>query len=213
MTTPDVIEIQLPGGPPGPPGPAGPAGPAGATTLTDLTDVTGQGGAGQSPVDDGTSTFPLTRVTTEEDIEAILASVAAVDWHDIGAPDEPPFLSQFRNIGDPWSRCSYRILANSTVRLQGTVCCDDQTISDATWIPIFTLPPEARPGYNLEFSALTNDDAFSKLFIWETGEVIWGGYAIGAHAPITRLPLNFLSWSTAGPVATLANAIAARMPH
>jgi len=207
---PQIIEVQIPSGPPGPQGPAGPAGAPGATTLTDLTDVTGAGGYGQSPVDDGSSTFPLTRVTTQEDLEAVLASVAAVTWHDIGAAGEPAFQSQFRNIGDPWSPCRYRLLANSTVRLQGTVCCDDQTIADATWVLIFTLPPEARPDYTLEFSALTNDDAFSRLYIWDNGDVIWGGYALGPHAPIGRLPLNFVSWSTAGPAPAITNALAAR---
>jgi len=206
---PQIIEVQIPSGPPGPPGPIGPAGPAGATSLTDLTDVTGTGGYGQSPVDDGTSVFPLTRVTTEDDLNAILQSVAAVDWHDIGTPNEPPFLSQFRNIGDPWSPLRYRHLANSTVRLQGTICCDDTTISDATWIPICTLPADMAPDYNLEFSAVTNDNSISKLYIWDTGDIIWGGYVTGPHAPITRLPVNFISWSTK-PSTILADAIAAR---
>jgi hypothetical protein len=204
---PQIIEVQVPGGPPGPPGPQG---PPGASTLTELTDVTGEGGYGQSPVDDGSQTFPLTRVTTQEDLEAVLAEVAAVNWHDIGAPGEPPFQSMFRNIGDPWSPCRYRILANSTVRMQGTICCDDQTISDATWVPIFTLPPEARPDYTLEFSALTNDNAISKVYVWADGTVVWAGYAIGPHAPISRLPLNYLSWSTTGPAPLLTDALAAR---
>jgi hypothetical protein len=206
---PQIIEVQIPGGPPGPPGPQG---PPGASTLTELTDVTGAGGPGLSPVGAPTgSDFPLTRVTTQDDLDAILAEVAAVNWHNIGAPGEPPFLSQFRNIGDPWSPCRYRTLANSTVRLQGTICCDDQTIADATWIPIFQLPPEAAPDYTLEFSALTNDNAFSKLYVWDDGNVIWGGYTgIGPNAPIARLPLNFLSWSTSGPAPMLTDAIAAR---
>jgi len=207
---PQIVEVLIPGGPPGPPGPQGPPGAAGASSLTDLTDVTGAGGYGQSPVDDGSSTFPLTRVTTQEDLEAVLAEVAAVNWHNIGQPGEPAFLSQFRNIGDPWSPCRYRMLANSTVRMQGTVTCDDPSVADATWVPIFTLPPEATPDYSLEFCALTNDDAFSKLYVWDTGDVIWGGYVLGPHAPISRLPLNFLSWSTTGPVPMLADALAAR---
>jgi hypothetical protein len=172
---------------------------SGPSTLTELTDVTGTPGIGKSPVDDGSSTFPLTKVTTEDDLDAVLASVATVTWHNIGTPGEPVFQSQFRNIGDPWSPARYRQLANSTVRLQGTVSCDDQTISDATWIPIFKLPPEAAPDYSLEFCALTNDNAFSRLYIWETGDVIWAGYVMGPHAPISRLPLNFISWSTRGP--------------
>jgi hypothetical protein len=179
--------------------PAGEGG-AGATTLTELTDVTGTPAPGYSPVADQTSTtFPLTRVTTQDDLEAVLTEVATVTWHNVGDPGEPPFLSQWRNIGDPWSPCRFRSLANSTVRLQGTICCDDQTISDSTWVPIFTLPAELAPDYNLEFTALTNDNAWSKLYIWNTGDIVWAGYVMGTHAPISRLPLNFISWSTRGP--------------
>jgi hypothetical protein len=183
------------------------SGGGGATTLTELTDVTGTPGLGKSPVDDGTATFPLTPVTTQADLDAVLAEVAAVNWHNIGTPGEPPFQSQFRNIGDPWSPARYRLLANSTVRMQGTITCDDPTIIDSTWVPIFTLPAEAAPDYNLEFTALTNDNAWSKLYIWDTGDVIWAGYVIGTHAPIARLPLNFLSWSTSGPTTQLAQAL------
>jgi hypothetical protein len=194
---PTVVEVYLPGGPPGPPGPPGPVGPPGS--LTDLTDVTGTTGLRKAPVDDGSGTFPLTPVTTQDDLDAVLTSVATVNWHNIGDPGQPPFLSGFRNIGDPWSPARYRTLANSTVRLQGTICCDDTTIADSTWIPIFTLPPQAAPDYNLEFCALTNDNAFSRLYIWNTGDIIWAGYIMGPHAPISRLPLNFISWSTTGP--------------
>lgn len=167
-----------------------------ATSLTDLTDVTGTPGVGKAPVDDGAGTFPLTAVTTRDDLDAVLAEVAGVERHHIGDQDEPPFLSEFRNIGDPWAPACFRQLANSTVRLEGTVMCQDATILDATWIPVFTLPAEAAPGVNLEFAVLTNDNALSKLFVWEDGQVIWGGYAIGTHQPLDRLPLNQLSWST-----------------
>jgi hypothetical protein len=168
-------------------------------SLTDLTDVTGTPGLGKSPVDDGSGTFPLTPITTQQDLDDVLARVAGVTWNDIGTPNQPPFQSSFRNIGDPWSPARYRVLANSTVRLQGTVTSDDPSIADATWIPIFQLPAEVAPGHNLEFSALTNDNAISRMYVWNDGTVVWGGYAIGPHAPITRLPLNFLSWSTQGP--------------
>jgi hypothetical protein len=175
----------------------------GATTLTDLTDVTGQPGPGHAPVDDGSSTFVLTPVTTQDDLDQVLNSVAAVIWHNVGDPNEPPFQSQFRNIGDPWSPLRFRLLANSTVRLQGTITCDDQTIGGATWVPICQLPAEVAPGYNLEFCALTNDDAFSRVYVWEDGQLVWGGYISGIGpppGPITRLPLNFVSWSSQGPL-------------
>jgi hypothetical protein len=204
---PDTIEVVVPGGPPGPPGPQGPAGPQGppgsgtASSLTDLTDVSGAPGPGKSPVGDQTGVeFTLLPVTTQDDLDNVLAEVAAVNWHDIGAAGEPAFQSQFRNIGDPWSPARFRVLANSTVRLQGTVSCDDQTIVDSTWLPIFTLPGECAPGYSLEFGVVTNDNAVSKLLVWEDGEVLWGGYQIGSHATIERLPLNGISWSTGVPV-------------
>jgi hypothetical protein len=174
----------------------------GASTLTELTDVTGTIGIGKAPVDDGTGTFPLTPITTQQDLDDVLTQVAAVTWHDIDTPGEPNFQSQFRNMGDPWSPARYRVLANSTVRVQGTVCCDDDTIADSQWLPIFQLPAELAPGYTLEFSALTNDNTISRLYVWEDGTVIWAGYAIGNHAPIDKLPLNFLSWSTAQPIIT-----------
>jgi hypothetical protein len=179
----------------------------GTTTLTGLTDVTGTTGPGKAPVDDGSGTFPLTPITTHDDLDAVLAQVATVTWHNIGAANEPPFQSGFRNIGDPWSPARYRQLANSTIRLQGTVTCDDATIADATWIPMFTLPPAAAPDYNLEFMALTNDNAISRLYVWADGTVVWAGYAIGPHAPISRLPLNFLSWSSTGPAPLLMDAV------
>jgi hypothetical protein len=184
-----------------------PASGTGDGTLTGLTDVTGTAGIGKAPVDDGSGTFPLTPVTTHDDLDNVLAQVAAVNWHDIGAPGQPPFQNQFRNIGDPWSPARYRTLANSTIRLQGTITCDDPTIADATWLPIFVLPADAAPGANLEFMALTNDNAISRLYVWADGTVIWAGYAIGPHAPITRLPLNFLSWSSTGPMPLLMDAV------
>jgi hypothetical protein len=171
----------------------------GPTSLTDLADVTGVPGIGKAPVSVSGGEFPLTHIVTQTDLDAVLATVAGVDWHDIGAPGEPQFLSGFRNIGDPWSPARYRLLANSTIRIQGTVCCDDATIQDATWIPIFQLPPEAAPANNLEFVTLTNDDAWSRVYVWASGEVIWAGYTGAPHAAVGRLPLNMLSWSTSGP--------------
>jgi hypothetical protein len=187
---------------------------SGGGSLAGLSDVTGEPGPGKSPVGDNSGMFPLVPVTTQDDLDAVLAEVAAVSWHNIGDPGEPPFLSEFRNIGDPWSPLRYRVLANSTVRMQGTVCCDDQTIGSSTWVPIFTLPAAVAPDYSLEFCALTNDTAFSKLYIWDTGDVIWGGYVNTSGSmptdPVGRLPLNFLSWSTTGPAPMLAAALEAR---
>jgi len=166
----------------------------GPATLTDLTDVTGDPGLNKSPVYDGVE-FPLTAVTTQEDLDAILASVAHVEWHDIGAPGEPPFLSGFRNTGDPWGHARYRRTLNSTVYLEGTVSNDDQTLGGATWVPIFQFPPDCSPGASLRFLGLANDDSIGKLILWEDGTLVWGGFAVGPHEPIDYVSLGGVSFS------------------
>jgi hypothetical protein len=187
-----------------------PADAGGAGSLTGLTDVTGDPGLGKSPVDDGTGTFPLTPITTQADLDAVLARVAAVDWHTIGDPGEAPFAPGWRNIGEPWASARYRLLANSTVRIQGTVTSDDTTIVDATWIPIFQVPAEAAPGENLEFFTLANEQDICRMYVWADGTVVWGGYTSTPHNPVTRLPINFLSWSTIGPSPILADTLTQR---
>lgn len=183
----------------------------GATTLTELTDVTGTGGPGTSPVGDSSGVYPLTAITTKDDLQAVLDRVAAVDWHDIGAPGEPAFAANWRNIGEPWGIARYRVLANSTIRVEGTVTCDDASIQDATWVPIFQLPAELAPSQNLEYFVFANDDATPcRVFVWDDGTVIFGGYTATPHNPVERLPLNFLSWSTQGPAPLLQDAIADR---
>lgn len=206
VTPAHVVEVIRPGGPPGPPGPAG---PAGATTLAALTDVTGTGGYGQSPVDDGSNTFPLTRVTTQDDLEGILTSVAEVEWHHVGDPGEPAFLSEFRNIGDPWAPARYRLTLNNVVHLEGTVTCDDQTIGAATWIPVFTFPPECAPGANIELGVISNDESLSKLIVWGDGQVVWGGYMLGPGSkPLQRLSLAGVNFSVGGFSTVLDTALA-----
>jgi hypothetical protein len=73
-----IVEVVAPGGPPGPQGPQGPPGPP--TSLVDLTDVTGTPAPGLSPVYDNTGIAPLTAITTQQDLDAILAQVV---WHKV----------------------------------------------------------------------------------------------------------------------------------
>jgi len=89
---PQIIEVQIPNGPPGPPGPPGPT----TTSLLDLTDVTGQPGAGKSPVDDGTSNFELTHVASQEYVDQAIADANA-RWANLGTK-----LSFVDTIASPW---------------------------------------------------------------------------------------------------------------
>src|SRR5262245_44002215 len=96
-------------------GPPGPPGPAGASTLSEMSDVTGDPAAGRSPVNDGSADSPWTRVTTQEDIDAILTQVSAVEWHDLA------LLSGFTNQGGGYPPARYRHTLNNIVFLEGRI--------------------------------------------------------------------------------------------
>jgi hypothetical protein len=168
----------------------------GATTLAGLTDVTGTPGLNKSPVDDGSGVYPLTEITTRSDLDGILASVAAVEWHDVGKPGEPPFQSEFSNLGSPWSPARFRHTLNNTVYLQGTVTHPSDFDPQSTWLPIFQLPAELMPSGSIQFGCISNDNSMSKVVVWEDGAVIWGGYITGTFvANIPELSLGGISFS------------------
>jgi len=173
-------------------------GAGGPTSLTDLTDVTGTPGIGKAPVDDGSGVYPLTKVTTTEDLDDVLASVAAVDWHTVGQPGEPAFMSGWRNTGDPWGNCRYRLTLNNIVHLEGTVSNDDASLAGATWVPIFQFPPECNPGASLRFTGVANDKAIAMLIVWADGTLVFGGWITGPQQQIDYVSLAQVSFSVGG---------------
>ena len=193
-------------------------GGGGATTLTELSDVTGDPGFGKSPVDDGTSTFPLTRVTTQEDLDAILNSVAAVTFHNIGDPGEPPFQNGYRNTGDGWCPAGWRLTLNNVIHIQGSVSNDDPASGEPVRTPIFQLPANARPAGNLRFHCLVNDNATGEVVVWAAdGNVMWAGYVHHAEGsdpasppPIGYLSLDSISFSFGGASLLLEQALEQR---
>jgi len=68
----------------------------GDSSLTDLTDVTGTPGAGKAPVDDGTSTFELTHVASQEYVDQAISD-AQGRWAALGQK-----LSFVDTIAQPW---------------------------------------------------------------------------------------------------------------
>jgi len=68
----------------------------GASSLLDLTDVTGDPGAGKSPVDDGTATFELTHVASQEYVDAAIDDALA-RWATLGQK-----LSFVDTLTSPW---------------------------------------------------------------------------------------------------------------
>jgi hypothetical protein len=169
----------------------------GPTSLTDLSDVSGEPGPNKSPVGDPSGLeFTLTEVPTQADLDAILAGVAHVDWHDVGKPGEPLFQPGFSNLGPPWSPARFRHTLNNTVYLQGTVTHPADFDPESTWLPIFQLPPELIPNGSIQFGCISNDNSMSKIVVWEDGMVIWGGYITGTFvANIPYVSLGGVSFS------------------
>jgi hypothetical protein len=201
MTIPDVVEVQLPGGPPGPPGPPGPAGPSGGT-LTDLTDVAGTTGTGKAPVDDGTGTYQLTPVTTTNDLNNILAQVAAVEWHYL----QP--LNGFQNYvdvyGGDWVKLRYRHTLNNIVHLEGMLTRNPPIEEAEEPIVLAVMPEVSRSGYSLVFAATCTEDVLGRIDLQPDGSLVLTSQAA---SPISWLSLCGISWSVEGDNVVLAQAL------
>lgn len=179
--------------------------PSAPMSLTDLSDVTGEPAPGYSPVADETSSeFPLTRVVTQEDLDAILALVARVDFHEVGAEGEPPFENDFRNYGLGWAPARWRHAANSVVHLDGVICRDAK-LTDAT--RLFTLPEGSRPDTNLVFLC-ASENSVSRVDVMSDGGVEWRAYLVGGDSANVYLSLSGISFNRATP--QIAEQIVAR---
>lgn len=177
----------------------------GASTLTDLTDVSGSTGPNKSPVGDQTGAlFTLTEVPTQADLDAILASVAAVDWHVIGDPGEPPFWNGFANLGAPWAPARYRLTLNNVVHIEGTITRPAPLFVEDTGTVLFQLTPDCLPGGNLAFTAESGigqsglGPSISRIVVQSDGAVTWDGYVTVGEGAETFLTLSGINYSVGG---------------
>jgi len=130
-----------------------------------------------------------------------------VDWNVVGDADGPPFLSGWRNTGDPWAPVRFRLTLNNVVHIEGQATNDDQTTGAATWLPIFQLPDDCLPGAPLRYGCLVNDAAIGKIIVWEDGLVLWGGYMLGTPSPgIPYVSLDAIHFSVGAEQPTVLEA-------
>jgi hypothetical protein len=188
-------------------GPPGPPGTPGATTLLELTDVTGNPGTyGNTPTDDGTGAFPLTRTVTQDDLDAVLTSVADVVWHNIGDPGEPAFWNDFTNVGGGWAPARYRLTLNNIVHIEGVIACP--TVLEQP-IVMFQLPDNCLPGANLPF--IVEAGGISRIVVQADGAVLWSQYVMGGEFAEQFISLSGINFSVGVNTPTVAAAaIAAR---
>lgn len=177
-------------------------GEGGPTALTDLSDVTGTPQPGYSPVADESSTmFPLTRVTTQDDLDAILQAVAEVDYVEL------ELENGFTNYGSPWVPARYRLQANNIVRLDGVICRDDLVLEP---VNIATLPPAVCPDGALLFLA-ASDNSVSRVNVQPDGSIEWRAYLAGTSGAESYLSLSGIAFSVGGADTVAAAAVAERM--
>jgi hypothetical protein len=168
---------------------------AGASTLMELTDVTGDLGSKRSPVDDGSGVFPLTEITLREDLDAILASVAAVNW--IPLDLQPGFQSyegQPDLDGIVWAPARYRLTLNNVVHLEGLVVSDKLLTEADAGLVIAQLPPECSPGLGLWFDCPTHVQYLARVDVYGDGTIVFRG-VFGAEGDIQYMSLSGINFS------------------
>jgi hypothetical protein len=174
-------------------------GGGGASTLTELSDVTGHPGFGRSPVDDGSGVFPLTRVTTEDDLNGILAIVADVEYHRFGDPGEPPLESGFADYGPPYAPARWRLQSNNVLRLDGAIT-NPAPLTGPTVIA--RMPDGCRPDTTHVFMA-PSDQSISRIDVDADGTIIWYVYLVaggsGAQGYLSLSTVSYSVVATAGP--------------
>jgi hypothetical protein len=142
--------------------------------LRDLQDVhtVVDPGLGAAPVDDGTGVYPLTRVSTTDDVDAILAGVAHVDWRPL--PLEPG-LAPF---GDGFAPPQYRLTLNNVVHLEGMVACSPPISDDHAGRLLTRVAADSLPSGTLLFGcpAWQNN---ARVDVLPDGQVTFGGMLIG----------------------------------
>ena len=176
-----------------------PSGPGGATTLTDLTDVSGSTGPNKSPIGDPTgSLFTLTEVPTRADLDAILASVAAVEWHDIELQHGfRSFEGQPDLDGIVWAPARYRLTLNNVVHLEGLVVHDTLLTEADAPLVIAQLPPECAPGMALWFDCPTHIQYLARVDVYADGTLMYKGI-FGADGDIQYMSLSGINFSVGG---------------
>ena len=186
-----------------------PAGEGGATSLTELTDVTGDPGFGKSPVDDGSSTFPLTRVTTQADLDAILEQVAAVTWFDLDLGDGITNAADDPAVNPDTVRARCRLTLNNLVFIEAVLKCEPPLTNAQSGRVLATLPPETVPGARLIFLCGSSGQNPAEIDVLADGTIVFETF-FGGTANAAIVTLCGISFSIGGPSSVVTDALAAR---
>src|SRR5262249_26285434 len=129
-----------------------------------------------------------------------LTVVATVELHNIGDPNEPPFLNDFAAYGPPYSVPRWRLAANNVVHLEGVIKRNSPLINpDDNGTAMFQLPPDVAPGQGSAqiFIAGGGSPSICRIDLWEDGTIAWGGILFGSDSE-AGISLCGISWNATG---------------
>jgi hypothetical protein len=159
---------------------------SGSTTLSGLTDVTGAPSPGTGPVYDSSGNAPLVPVVTQTDLDAILASVAQVNWRTLNL--QPGFTPYGQGFADP----RYRLTLNNVVHVEGMVACSPPLSEADAGKLVTTLDADSLPDGTLLFGcpAFGNNARFD---VTANGDIVFNGMLIGGGQIdwFTLTPITF----------------------
>ncbi len=165
-----------------------------ARRLADLADVTGLPTMAGAPVYDGAE-YPLTQIPTQQSLDAILASVAAVEWHDLELRNGfSTYPGQPDLDGIVWAPARYRLTLNNVVHLEGVVIADRLLTDADAPIVIGQLPPECSPGLALWFDCPTHVQYLARVDVYADGTLTFRGVLAG-EGDIQYISLSGINYS------------------
>ena len=164
-----------------------PAGTGGSSTLAGLTDVTGAPSPGTGPVYDSSGNAPLVPVVTQQDLDAILASVAQVDWRTLNL--NPGFAPFGQGYADP----RYRLTLNNVVHTEGLVACTPPLTEDDVGKVLAKFDNDSLPDGTLLFGCSGNPGNNARFDVMADGQIVFNGLLIGGGQIdwFTLTPITF----------------------
>ena len=137
----------------------------------------------------------LATAVGQADLDAILSSVAEVNWHDLElGPGFSSYAGQPDLDGIVWAPARWRLTLNNVVHLEGVVI-HDTLLSDAdSGLLIAQLPPECSPGLALWFDCPTHVQYLARVDVMADGRLVFHG-VFGAEGDIQYMSLSGINFS------------------
>jgi hypothetical protein len=127
----------------------------------------------------------LVPVVTQADLDAILASVAQVDWRTLDL--NPGFAPFGQGYADP----RYRLTLNNVVHAEGMVACTPPLTEDDVGKVLAKFATDSLPDGTLLFGCPANPGNNARFDVQAVGQIVFQGLLIGG---------GMIDWFTLTPI-------------